>query len=83
MSDTPRRELASFPERMTMKDIAEWLGVSLSRAYALEAQGDFAFAQHRPMIGRKSWSRQRFAQWDAGTLTGLTVARRRHRTEAA
>lgn len=69
---TPRRALADFPERMFIPEIAEWLGISVKRAYALEHDGDFMFAEHRPAIGRKSWSRKRFEQWDAGTLDGLT-----------
>lgn len=72
-----RRDLSAFPERMLIKDIAEWLGVSVKRAYALELTGSFTFAEHRPSIGRKSWSRRRFEQWDAGTLTGLTARRGR------
>lgn len=74
-----RRNLSDFPERMVIKDLAEWLGISVKRAYALEAQGDFVFAEHRPRIGRKSWSRDRLKQWDLGTNTGLHMVQKRRR----
>jgi hypothetical protein len=72
-SPTPaRRDLETFAERMFAKDVAEWMDISVKRFYALEAEGRFFFAEHRPRIGRKSWSRERLKQWDRGELKGLT-----------
>lgn len=68
----PRRTLDAFPERMVAADVAEWMGISVNAFYKLEAVGKFTFAEHRPRIGKKSWSRERLRQWDAGELAGLT-----------
>jgi hypothetical protein len=64
--------LDAYPLRLFAPQMAEIFGVSLKRFYALEAEGAFLWAEHRPRIGRKSWSRERVRQYDAGEVTGLT-----------
>ena len=66
-----RRSLDDFPEIMSVKDIAEWLGLSVSRAHALDAAGAFDFSACRPRIGRKSFDRDRLRDWKEGNLAGL------------
>lgn len=72
-----RRNLDEFPELMTAKDLAEWRGLSLKRIYALDREGAFTFAENRPRIGTKSWSRDRLKQWVNGELVGLTGSKLR------
>lgn len=71
------RDLASFPERLFAADLAAIYGISLKRVYALDAEGAFLFAEIRPRIGRKSWSRERVRQHFAGEVRGLTEVRKR------
>lgn len=73
----PRRTLDDFPELMSAKDLAEWLGKSLKRIYALEREGAFTFAKHRPRIGAMTFSRERLRQWANGELKGLTNSKLR------
>lgn len=71
------RELADFPIRLFAHDMAAIFGIGLKRVYQLDAEGAFLFAENKPRIGRKSWSRDRVRQYFAGDLTGLTVGRKR------
>lgn len=70
--DRRARDLDEFPQRMFAHHMAEWLGVSLKAFYRQHEHGQFVFAEHRPRIGKLSWSRERLRQWDAGELSGLT-----------
>lgn len=67
------RSLEDYPIRLYAHHMAEIFGVALRRFYALDADGHFLFAENRPQIGRKSWSRERVRQYFAGELSGLTA----------
>ncbi len=69
--------LDAYPLRLFAKDMAAIFRVSVKRFYALEAEGAYLFAENRPRLGRKSWSRDRVRQYFAGEVTGLTDSRRR------
>jgi|GEM_PF-7010668 len=69
---TAGRTIDSYPIKLHAHHMAEIFDVSLKRFYALDAEGAFLFAQLRPRIGRKAWSRDRVAAYFAGTLLGLT-----------
>ena len=73
------RTLASYPLRLFAHHMAQIFGVSLKTFYAQDARGAYLFAENRPRIGRKSWSRDRVQEYFAGTLTGLTPGRRARR----
>lgn len=74
---TAPRDLSAYPLRLFAHQMAEIYGVSLSRIYALDAEGFFLFAEIKPRVGRKSWDRERIRQHFAGELRGLTVSRKR------
>lgn len=67
--------LDSYPDRLFAKEMAEIFRVSLKRFYAQDAAGEFLFAEIKPRIGRKSWSKKRVEQYFAGELKGLTGPR--------
>ena len=69
--------LEQFPERLFAADMAAIFRVSVKRIYQLDASGALLFAENRPRIGRKSWSRERVRQYFAGEISGLTAARKR------
>jgi hypothetical protein len=71
--------LDDYPERLFAPEMAAIYRVSLKRFYALADEGAFLFAEIKPRIGRKAWSRERVRQHFAGTLTGL-VDRKLQRT---
>ena len=79
MSDQPPRALDSYPERLFAAEMAEIFRLSVKRFYALDAEGAFLFAENKPRIGRKSWSRERVRQHFAGELKGLTPVRQQRR----
>lgn len=69
------RAIADYPVRLYAHHMAEVFGVSIKEFYRLESKGEFVFAEHRPRIGRKTWSRDRVAAYHDGTLNGLTKSR--------
>lgn len=69
--------LTDYPVRLYAADMARIFRVSVKQFYRLDGQGAFLFAENRPRIGRKSWSRDRVAQYFDGTLRGLTGGARR------
>lgn len=71
------QEIDSYPLCLSAHHMAALFGKSLKRFYALDAEGAFSFAENKPRIGRKSWSRERVRQYFAGELRGLTVVRKR------
>lgn len=73
----PSQKLDEYPLNLDAHHLAAIFGKSLSRIYALDADGAFLFAENRPQIGKKSWSRERVRQYFAGELRGLTEERRR------
>jgi len=73
------KAIETYPERLFAPDMAEIFRVSLKRFYALDAEGAFLFAEQRPRIGRKAWSRARVQQYFAGEVRGLTPTRKRER----
>jgi hypothetical protein len=70
-ADTPQ-SIEQYPLRLFAPHMAEIFGVSLKRFYRLEATGNFMWAETKPRIGRKSWSRERVAAYFAGEVRGLT-----------
>lgn len=66
------RQLDSYPVRLFAHHMAEIFGVSLNAFYRADEAGAYLFAENRPRVGRKSWSRDRVRAWFDGTLTGLT-----------
>jgi len=70
------RDLNSYPVRLFAHHMAQIFGVSLKTFYAQDARGAFLFAENKPRIGRKSWSRDRVQSYFDGTLKGLTRLRR-------
>src|SRR5207253_5774923 len=71
------KTIESYPLRLFAHHMAEVFGVSLNGFYKQESAGAFTWAENRPKIGRKSWSRDRVAQYFAGELRGLTEGRPR------
>lgn len=71
------RVIGDYPIRLFAHHMAEIFGLSLKAFYAQDAAGAFTFAENRPRIGRKSWSRDRVALHFSGELRGLTETRRR------
>ena len=69
------KSLADYPLRLYAHHMSEIFGVSLNEFYRLERHGEFVFAEHKPQIGRKTWSRSRIQAYDAGELRGLTESR--------
>lgn len=69
---TAGRALTDYPINLFAHHMAEIFGISLKRFYANDAAGSYLFAENRPRIGRKSWSRDRVAAYFAGNLQGLT-----------
>jgi hypothetical protein len=69
--------LESYPLRLYAPQMAEIFGLSVKRFYALSEEGAFDWAEIKPKIGRKSWSKARVAQYFAGEIRGLTPVRRR------
>jgi len=69
--------LDAYPLRLFAKDMAEIFRVSLKRFYALDEEGAFLWAEHRPRLGRKSYSREIVGEYLAGKPIGLTDPRRR------
>lgn len=67
------RKLEDYPVRLFAEHMAEIFGVSVKQVYALDAAGAFDFAAAQLVIGRKSWSRDRVAQYFAGTLEARDV----------
>lgn len=74
---TAGRSLESYPITLFAHHMAEIFGISLKRFYANDAIGCYLFAENKPRIGRKSWSRDRVAAYFNGTLQGLTSSARR------
>lgn len=70
------KSIADYPDRLFMKDMAELFQISVKRAYALDAEGAFLFAETRPRIGRKSYSRERVRAYFAGEITSLLPRRK-------
>jgi len=71
------RALADYPITLYAHHMAAIFGVTLNAFYKKESEGAYLFAENKPRIGRKSWSRDRVAQYFAGELRGLTDIRRR------
>ena len=69
---TAGRAIADYPICLFAHHMAEIFDVSVKRFYKLESEGAFLFAENRPRIGRKSWSRDRVKAYFDGTLLGLT-----------
>jgi len=69
------RTLESYPLRLFAHHMAEIFGVSIKRFYALENEGAFLFAENRPRVARKSWSRDRVKAYFDGEVTGITAPR--------
>lgn len=65
------KPIESYPIRLFVSHLAEIFGVSVKRCYELDAAGEFMFAEIKPRIGRKSWSRDRVAACFAGEVRGL------------
>lgn len=68
MSGSAGRSIESYPIRLFAADMAELFELSLKRFYALDAEGAFLWAENKPRIGRKSWSRDRVKAHFDGTL---------------
>ena len=62
-SAAPR--LDEYPERLSAKDMAAIFRVSQKRLYAIDAEGALLWAENRPRIGRRSWSRERVRRYFA------------------
>lgn len=71
------RAIRDYPIRLFAPHMAEIYGLSLKQFYAQDAAGYFLFAENKPRIGRKSWSRDRVEDYFAGRLHGLTTVRRK------
>lgn len=69
------RAIDSYPITLYAHHMAAIFGVSLNAFYKKEAEGAYLFAENRPRIGRKSWSRDRVAQYFAGELRGVAQGR--------
>lgn len=69
------RAMSDYPIVLYAHHMAAIFGVSLNAFYKKEAAGAYLFAENRPRIGRKSWSRDRVAQYVAGETRGLTARR--------
>lgn len=69
---TSGRALTDYPIRLFANHMAEIFGVSLKQFYAQDSTGHYLWAENRPRIGRKSWSRDRVIAYFAGDITGLT-----------
>lgn len=67
------RSIDEYPLRMDMHHMAEFLGVSLKRAHALDAEGALLRFQNLPTVGVKTFSRDRVKAY----LAGETVAQLR------
>lgn len=76
-ANVAHRALDTYPERLFAHDMAAIYRVSLNQFYRLNAAGAFLFAEMRPRVGRMAWSRERVQQHFAGSLTGLTLSRKR------
>jgi len=68
--------LDRFGDVLTVKDLAQWRGVSVKRMYALISEGTYDFALCRPSVGKLLFSRSRLQQWADGTRMDLTVRKR-------
>jgi hypothetical protein len=79
MAATLTPDLATLPDRLFAPDMARIFRVSLARFYKLDARGEFLWAEMRPRIGRKAWSKGRVVAYFAGDLHGLTEKHRLHR----
>lgn len=66
------RALTDYPIRLYSHHMAEIFGVSVKRFLAQDLTGNFIWAENRPRIGRKSWSRDRVIAYFAGEIAGLT-----------
>jgi hypothetical protein len=69
--------LETYPLCLYAPQMATIFGLGLKRFYALASEGAFDWAENRPRIGRKSWSRVRVEQYFHGEIRGLTPVRRR------
>lgn len=70
------KAITDYPITLYAHHMAEIFGVSLSAFYKSESAGAFLFAENKPRIGRKSWSRDRVAAHFAGERVGLTGLKR-------
>lgn len=66
-----------FPIRLYARHMSAILGVSLKQFYKLESRGSFVFAQHKPQVGRKTWSRDLMQAWDERRLADVRASRLR------
>lgn len=62
------RPIESYPIRLFAEHMAEIFGVSIKRFYAQDADGAYRWAENKPRIGRKSWSRDRVQAYFAGDV---------------
>lgn len=67
-SKSAGKRIAEFPIRLYAGHMAEILGISLNAFYKLEAKGEFTEFEHKPRIGRKTWSRDLVQAWNEGRL---------------
>lgn len=71
------RALDTYPLRLFASHMAEIFGISVKQFYAQDAAGAFLWAENKPRIGRKSWSRERVREYFAGEVKGITSRLRR------
>lgn len=68
-------DIDTYPDRLFAPDMAAIFRVSLKRFYKLDGEGAFLWAETKPRIGRKSWSKARVTAYFAGEVRGLTDKR--------
>lgn len=60
---------------LTAADLARILRVGIRRIYQMDWEGSLVFAELKPRVGIKKWSRDRVQSWIDGDLKGLTGGR--------